>query len=180
MPLWVVSAPKEYSLCCWPAQSLDTRCDCQPQDEEQLLWGWYGLGTNILHVCLWSLCGHGNKGFLGWATLECERSVICRSDTQSISDLKHSHIIHPFCIHWLTNLSLHLFIRRDRDISLLAEEGSRNRGSIQIALGSAVWWELDEIVVWIWRTQRKLSETVRINLIWALGSKASLWAAQYF
>lgn len=83
-------------------------------------------------------------------------------------------------LRW-TNLTLDLFIQRDRDIPLLlAEEGSRNRGSIQIALGGAVWWEPDEIIVWIWRTQRKLSETVRINLIWALGSKAGLWAAQYF
>lgn len=31
---------KENGLCCWLVQSLDTRCECQPQDEEQLPCGW--------------------------------------------------------------------------------------------------------------------------------------------
>lgn len=34
---------KENSLCCWSVLSLDTRCECQPQDEEHLPCGWNGM-----------------------------------------------------------------------------------------------------------------------------------------
>lgn len=88
---------KENSLCCWTVQSLDTRCECQPQDEEQLLWGWNGMAwvKILMHVCLWSsvvmvIACSGWYGKAGWAGLgqtriwaELDRSGIYRTSTNS-------------------------------------------------------------------------------------------------
>lgn len=91
---------KENSLCCWPVQSLDTRCECQPQDEEQLLWGWNSMaGVKILcmFACAvqWLWWWHAAARFHTSIWAEPDSSWMHRPDTNSRHHRVHSsHLKH--------------------------------------------------------------------------------------